>query len=125
MKYEKSEEKVSEFREKLKETRLELSSRDRQLEVAKRMIQRINVEKGDIEVGLVKPLKLEMNLSLQWVSYLIPVFISYTCIPEDCIRAREKRGSEVGSQAPPGQRCNRPPGQICSTQVKGNTYMQI
>lgn len=51
VKYEKSEEKVSEFREKLKETRLELSSRDRQLEVAKRMIQRINVEKGDIEVG--------------------------------------------------------------------------
>jgi len=50
VKYEKSEEKVSEFREKLKEARLELSSRDRQLDVAKRMIQRINAEKGDIEV---------------------------------------------------------------------------
>ena len=67
VKYEKSEEKVSEFREKLKEARLELSSRDRQLDVAKRMIQRINAEKGDIEV--IHSL-LSSNTMIDFVSIL-------------------------------------------------------
>ena len=50
VKCEKAEEKVSEFRDKLKDARLEISSKDRQLDVAKRMIQRLNAEKSDVEV---------------------------------------------------------------------------
>ena len=50
VKYEKSEEKVAEFRDKLKDARLELGSKDRSLDVAKRMVQRIHIEKNDIEV---------------------------------------------------------------------------
>ena len=41
---------MAEFRDKLKEARLEISSKDRQLDVAKRMIQRLNAEKSDVEV---------------------------------------------------------------------------
>ena len=52
MKCEKAEEKVAEFRDKLKEARLEVSSKDRQLDVAKRMIQRLNAEKSDVEVSM-------------------------------------------------------------------------
>ncbi|GAX81474.1 hypothetical protein CEUSTIGMA_g8903.t1 [Chlamydomonas eustigma] len=49
VKYDKTEEKLSEFREKLRDVRAELVTKDRQLEVAKRMVQRVQSDKNDVE----------------------------------------------------------------------------
>eukprot|EP00201_Polytomella_parva_P016406 CAMPEP_0175058438 /NCGR_PEP_ID=MMETSP0052_2-20121109/11849_1 /TAXON_ID=51329 ORGANISM="Polytomella parva, Strain SAG 63-3" /NCGR_SAMPLE_ID=MMETSP0052_2 /ASSEMBLY_ACC=CAM_ASM_000194 /LENGTH=576 /DNA_ID=CAMNT_0016323821 /DNA_START=86 /DNA_END=1813 /DNA_ORIENTATION=+ len=49
--YEKAEEKLGDFRDKLRDTRLELESKDRQLEVAKRLLSRLEGEKNDLEAA--------------------------------------------------------------------------
>ena len=45
--------KGQDYREKLRDTRAELSSKDRQLDVARRMLAKVNAEKNNLEVGLL------------------------------------------------------------------------
>lgn len=42
--------KGHDYREKLRDTRTELTSKDRQLEVARRMLAKVNAEKSNLEV---------------------------------------------------------------------------
>jgi chromosome segregation ATPase len=65
-KLEKTEERLSDFRDKLKDARAELASRDRQLDVAKRMLSRLGDEKKELEstaeAGRTAARKMEARL---------------------------------------------------------------
>lgn len=49
--YRRAEEKIGDFREKLKEARGELSTKDRQLEATRRLLAKLGQEKSELAVG--------------------------------------------------------------------------
>lgn len=64
--YDQSEEKLSEFRDKLRDVRAELLSKDRQLDVARRMLARLGSEKNQLEVRPPRTVTSHQGLIASW-----------------------------------------------------------
>jgi hypothetical protein len=53
--YRGAEEKISEFRDRLREARLELATRDRQLDAARKLLAKMGQEKSELAVRIATP----------------------------------------------------------------------
>ncbi|KAG2435457.1 hypothetical protein HYH02_011957 [Chlamydomonas schloesseri] len=62
LQYRRAEEKIGDFREKLKEARSELASKDRQLEASRRLLAKLGQEKSELAVAVEQSRDLSRKL---------------------------------------------------------------